>query len=72
MRLPQWRPLHVLLILVSLIAPLGITLGLGGSNALQAVAAFPLDVLALMLLLAFVCWNLNAARLRLMLSGRAG
>lgn len=72
MRLPQWRPLHGLLILISLIAPLGITLGLGGNDALQAVAAFPLDVLALMLVLALVCWNLNAARLRLMLSGRAG
>ncbi|WP_052383888.1 lysylphosphatidylglycerol synthase transmembrane domain-containing protein [Litchfieldella xinjiangensis] len=71
-RLSSWRPLHGVLFALSLVAPLGITLGLGGGDALKAVTHFPLGVLALMLALAVLCWNLNAARLRLMLDGRAG
>ncbi|MDR9438678.1 MAG: lysylphosphatidylglycerol synthase transmembrane domain-containing protein [Halomonas sp.] len=57
---------------MALIAPLVVTAWLGGTEALGAVKRFPLDVIALMLLMAFLCWNLNAARLRLMLDGRAG
>ncbi|WP_280547564.1 lysylphosphatidylglycerol synthase transmembrane domain-containing protein [Halomonas sp. 11-S5] len=70
--LPRWRPLHGLLIVLALMAPLLVTSGLGGPGTLEAVERFPLGVLALMLLMAFACWNLNAARLRLMLAGRAG
>jgi len=70
--LPQWRPLHGLMIVMALIAPLVVTAWLGGTEALAAVKRFPLEVLGLMLLMAFSCWNLNAARLRLMLDGRAG
>lgn len=70
--LPRWRPLHGLLIAMALLAPLVIMAWLGGPGGLAAVKRFPLDVLALMLLMAFACWNLNAARLRLMLDGRAG
>ncbi|MGJ7460916.1 lysylphosphatidylglycerol synthase transmembrane domain-containing protein [Halomonas sp. MA07-2] len=57
---------------MALIAPIGVTAWLGGADALAAVKRFPLDVLGLMLLMAFACWNLNAARLRLMLDGRIG
>ncbi|MGM0535614.1 MAG: lysylphosphatidylglycerol synthase domain-containing protein [Pseudomonadota bacterium] len=71
-RLPRWRPLHGLLIVLALVAPLLVTTGLGGPDALAAVTRFPLALLVLMLLMAFACWNLNAARLRLMLDGRAG
>ncbi|MDW7746769.1 lysylphosphatidylglycerol synthase transmembrane domain-containing protein [Halomonas sp.] len=70
--LPRWRPLHGLLVVLALLAPLVIMAWLGGPGALAAVNRFPLDVLALMLLMAIVCWNLNAARLRLMLDGRTG
>ncbi|MBB3183162.1 uncharacterized protein (TIRG00374 family) [Halomonas fontilapidosi] len=70
--LPRWRPLHGLLIVLALMAPLLVTSGLGGPDALAKVTHFPLGLLALMLTMAFVCWNLNAARLRLMLDGRAG
>lgn len=71
-RLPRWRPLHGLLIGLALLAPLLVTAWLGGPDALGAVTRFPLGILALMLLMAVACWNLNAARLRLMLDGRAG
>ncbi|PRY72350.1 lysylphosphatidylglycerol synthase transmembrane domain-containing protein [Halomonas ventosae] len=70
--LPRWRPLHGLLVVMALAAPLLVTAWLGGPGALAAVTRFPPGVLALMLLMAFACWNLNAARLRLMLDGRAG
>ncbi|MGM0982365.1 MAG: lysylphosphatidylglycerol synthase transmembrane domain-containing protein [Pseudomonadota bacterium] len=70
--LPRWRPLHGLLIVLALIAPLLVTAWLGGTEALEGVKRFPLDVVGLMVLMAFLCWNLNAARLRLMLNGRAG
>ncbi|MAR72731.1 MULTISPECIES: lysylphosphatidylglycerol synthase transmembrane domain-containing protein [unclassified Halomonas] len=59
-----------------LILTLAITLllpwWLGGAGTFTAVIAFPLPLLALMVALAVICWNLNAARLRLMLDGRAG
>lgn len=71
-RLLQWRPLHGVMIALALIAPLVLTTWLGGTEALQRVRHFPLGLLALMLAMAFVCWNINAARLRLMLGGRAG
>ncbi|MGO2243509.1 MAG: lysylphosphatidylglycerol synthase transmembrane domain-containing protein [Halomonas sp.] len=71
-RLLQWRPLHCVMIALALIAPLVLTTWLGGTEALQRVRHFPLDLLALMLAMAFACWNINAARLRLMLGGRAG
>ncbi|WP_404473750.1 flippase-like domain-containing protein [Vreelandella venusta] len=71
-QLLRFRPLHGLLLLGALLAPLVLTAWLGGSEALQRIQHFPFELLLLMLLLAFLCWNLNAARLRLMLSGRAG
>lgn len=60
------------MIALALTAPLVLTAWLGGAEALKRVRHFPLSLLALMLVLAFLCWNLNAARLRLMLGGRAG
>jgi uncharacterized protein (TIRG00374 family) len=71
-QLLHWRPLHGVMIALALIAPLMLTAWLGGAEALQRVKHFPLGLLLLMLVMAFVCWNLNAARLRLMLGGRAG
>lgn len=71
-QLLKWRPIHGVLIALALIAPLVLTVWLGGAQALQRVRHFPLELLLLMLLLAFLCWNLNALRLRLMLGGRAG
>lgn len=71
-RLFKWRPVHGVMIAIALMAPLLLTAWLGGAEALQRVRHFPLSLLVLMLALAFICWNLNAARLRLMLGGRAG
>lgn len=71
-QLLKWRPLHGVMIALALLAPLVLTAWLGGTEALQRVKHFPLSLLLLMLVVAFVCWNLNAARLRLMLGGRAG
>jgi len=71
-QLLKWRPVHGLMIVLALIAPLVLTAWLGGDEALQRVKHFPLGLLLLMLVMAFLCWNLNAARLRLMLNGRAG
>lgn len=71
-QLPRWRPWHGLLVVLALLAPLPITAWMGGLDALAEVRRFPPGILVLMLLVAFVCWNLNAARLRLMLDGRAG
>lgn len=71
-QLLKWRPIHGVLVALALITPLVLTAWLGGADALQRVKHFPLGLLLLMLVIAFVCWNLNAARLRLMLNGRAG
>lgn len=71
-QLLKWRPVHGVMIALALIAPLVLTAWLGGAEALQRVRHFPLELLLLMLLLAFLCWNLNAMRMRLMLGGRAG
>ena len=71
-RLLRFRPLHGFLLAGALLAPLVLTTWLGGAEALQRIKHFPLTLLLLMLLLAFLCWNLNATRLRLMLGGRAG
>lgn len=71
-QLLQWRPIHGIMIALALMAPLLLTAWLGGAEALQRVRHFPSELLVLMLLLAFICWNLNALRMRLMLGGRAG
>ena len=71
-QLLKWRPIHGVMIALALIAPLVLTAWLGEAEALYRVKHFPLGLLLLMLVMAFLCWNLNAARLRLMLGGRAG
>lgn len=71
-QLLKWRPLHGVLIALALMTPLLLTAWLGGAEALQRVRHFPLGLLVLMIAMAFLCWNLNAVRLRLMLGGRAG
>lgn len=71
-RLLRFRPLHGFLLAGALLAPLVLTTWLGGAEALQRIKHFPFALLLLMLVLAFLCWNLNATRLRLMLGGRAG
>ncbi|MBY5930886.1 flippase-like domain-containing protein [Halomonas sp. DP8Y7-3] len=60
--------LLALTIVLSLVVPWW----LGGTGTLGAVMTFPPETLCLMVALAILCWNLNAARLRLMLNGRAG
>lgn len=71
-QLLKWRPIHGVMVALALMAPLLLTAWLGGAEALQRVKHFPFGLLCLMLVMAFICWNLNAARLRLMLGGRAG
>ncbi|ALM54550.1 lysylphosphatidylglycerol synthase transmembrane domain-containing protein [Halomonas huangheensis] len=68
----RWHPFHGLLLLLAI----GITLLLpwwfGGRGTMTMAMAFPPSLLLLMAVIAVLCWNLNAARLRLMLAGRAG
>ncbi|WP_083002045.1 lysylphosphatidylglycerol synthase transmembrane domain-containing protein [Halomonas sp. GT] len=71
-RLLRFRPRHGFLLAGALLTPLVLTTWLGGTEALRRIQHFPLELLLLMLVLAFLCWNLNATRLRLMLGGRAG
>ncbi|MGM0832982.1 flippase-like domain-containing protein [Halomonas qinghailakensis] len=71
-RLLRFRPLHGFMLAGALLIPLVLTTWLGGVEALQRIKQFPFELVLLMLLLAFLCWNLNATRLRLMLDGRAG
>ncbi|WP_447555727.1 lysylphosphatidylglycerol synthase transmembrane domain-containing protein [Vreelandella sp. EE22] len=66
------RPLHGILLLAALAAPLLLLALSGGREALLHVRAFPISLLGLMLCVAALCWNINALRLRLMLGGRAG
>lgn len=71
-RLLHFRPAHAALLLAALVAPLLMTVVVGGRDALSQIQQFPLGLLVTMLAIALLCWNLNAARLRLMLNGRAG
>ena len=66
------RPLYVVLLLAALTVPLALASLAGGSLAFAHIKHFPVSLLLLMVTMAVLCWNLNAARLRLMLSGRAG
>ncbi|MFG6175690.1 YbhN family protein [Halomonas sp. THAF12] len=67
LRRHRWRWLAVALVLAS-----AVPLMVGGRDALAALGDFPLGLLAGMLALVALCWNLNALRLRLLLAGRAG
>lgn len=67
-----WRWHHLGLLLMALLAPLLVSWWLGGQEALDAIGAFPGTLLTLMVVTAVLCWNLNAARWQLLLSGRAG
>ncbi|MDR5867567.1 lysylphosphatidylglycerol synthase transmembrane domain-containing protein [Halomonas koreensis] len=60
-----WLALAVVLALV-------VPLLIGGREALTALTGFPPAWLAAMLAMVGLGWNLNAARLRLLLAGRAG
>ncbi|HBM29501.1 MAG TPA: TIGR00374 family protein, partial [Halomonas sp.] len=60
-RLLRFRPLHGVLLLVALVAPLVLTSLAGGSQAFEHVAQFPIGLLVLMIAMAALCWNLNAA-----------
>ncbi|MCK2041752.1 flippase-like domain-containing protein [Chromohalobacter sp. TMW 2.2308] len=62
----------VILLIIGLVAAISIPLLFGGRALFGELAAFPLQQLALMLLLIVICWNINALRLRLLLAGRAG
>ncbi|MDN3556384.1 lysylphosphatidylglycerol synthase transmembrane domain-containing protein [Halomonas maura] len=57
---------------LAVVAPLLLSWWLGGQGALAAIGDFPVSLLALMACIAVLCWNLNAARWRLLLAGRAG
>ncbi|MDR5875698.1 lysylphosphatidylglycerol synthase transmembrane domain-containing protein [Vreelandella gomseomensis] len=71
-RRPRLRPIHGVLLLGAILTPLVLTSLAGGQAALAHLTTFPLGLLALMVALAALCWNINATRLRLMLNGRAG
>ncbi|MFI0472775.1 YbhN family protein [Halomonas sp. HMF6819] len=61
------RVLPVVLLLAAIVAPLVLVLLAGGREALVYARAFPTSLLSLMVVIAAVCWNINALRLRLML-----
>ncbi|WP_108444796.1 lysylphosphatidylglycerol synthase transmembrane domain-containing protein [Halomonas denitrificans] len=67
-----WRWRHLGLLGLALLAPLLVPWWLGGGGTLGALGDFPGALLALMVGIAVLCWNLNAARWRLLLAGRAG
>lgn len=69
---PRWRYIQALLLLLGISISLLLPWWLGGNGSLAMVIGFPLPLLALMVAIAVLCWNLNAVRLRLMLAGRAG
>ncbi|GEK46337.1 hypothetical protein HPA02_06200 [Bisbaumannia pacifica] len=71
-RATGWRWYHLGPLALALLTPLLLPWWLGGEGTLAALAAFPLPLLALMTAIAVLCWNLNAARWRLLFSGRAG
>ncbi|KFF50158.1 membrane protein [Gammaproteobacteria bacterium MFB021] len=59
-------------LVLGLVAALAIPLLIGGRGIVTELRGFPTSLLLLMLGMIFVCWNLNALRLRLLLAGRAG
>lgn len=67
-----WRRHHLGLLGLALLAPVLVSWWLGGREALAALGDFPAPLLALMVGIAVLCWNLNALRWRLLLSGRVG
>lgn len=61
----------LILLLVAVIVGASVPLLLGGREVFAELRRIPVSWLLGMLALIFVCWNLNAWRLRLMLHGRA-
>ncbi len=57
---------------LALVLALVVPVLIGGPESLTALRAFPAPLLALMLAMVALGWNLNALRLRLLLAGRAG
>ena len=57
------------LLAIALVLGLGIPVIYGGAELFDQLTIFPLHVLALVLAMVFIGWNLNAGRLRLMLGG---
>lgn len=68
----RWHPIHGLLLLLAIGITLLLPWWLGGRSTMTMAMAFPPSLLLLMTIITVLCWNLNAARLRLMLAGRAG
>lgn len=60
------------MLIIGLIAIIAIPVIWGGSNILPLLHQFPLHLLAVMIGMIFVCWYLNAAKLRVLLAGRSG
>ena len=60
------------MLVIGLIAIIAIPVIWGGSNILPLLHQFPLHLLAVMIGMIFVCWYLNAAKLRVLLAGRSG
>ncbi|MGJ8523254.1 hypothetical protein R84981_001951 [Carnimonas sp. R-84981] len=60
------------LLLAGLVLVISIPLILGGGQLWHELVNFPLDMLALMVAMIFVCWFLNAAKLKVLLAGRSG
>lgn len=61
----------LLLLLIAIGVGIAVPLVLGGHKMVEHLAQVPVGWLLAMLALIFVCWNLNAWRLRIMLRGRA-
>lgn len=60
------------LLIAGLVIIAAVPLLLGGSGMFAQLAHFPLSLLAVMIGMIFVCWYLNAAKLRVLLAGRSG
>lgn len=60
------------LLIVGLVIIAAVPLLLGGSGMFAQLAHFPLWLLGVMIGMIFVCWYLNAAKLRVLLAGRSG
>ncbi|WP_106477306.1 lysylphosphatidylglycerol synthase transmembrane domain-containing protein [Phytohalomonas tamaricis] len=62
----------VWLLAAGLVAALAIPLLIGGTGLVDQLIDFPLPLFGVMLLMIFVCWFLNAAKLKVLLGEHAG
>ena len=60
------------MLIIGLIAIVAIPVIWGGSGMLSLIHQFPLHLLGVMISMIFICWYLNASKLRVLLAGRSG